>query len=67
MLASQAAVALANVRFAAGLERKVAERTTELEQRAASSRSSTASSRALRVRSISRASSTWWVTSSGMC
>ncbi|MFI4887209.1 MAG: GAF domain-containing protein [Burkholderiales bacterium] len=34
MLASQAAVALANVRFAEGLERKVAERTTELEQRA---------------------------------
>ena len=34
MLASQAAVALANVRFAAGLERKVAERTAELEQRA---------------------------------
>jgi len=35
MLASQAAIALANVRFAEGLERKVAERTTELEQRAA--------------------------------
>ncbi len=35
MLASQAAVALANVRFAEGLERKVVERTTELEQRAA--------------------------------
>jgi signal transduction histidine kinase/CheY-like chemotaxis protein len=34
MLASQAAVALANVRFAEGLERKVAERTAELEQRA---------------------------------
>jgi signal transduction histidine kinase/CheY-like chemotaxis protein len=34
MLASQAAVALANVRFAEGLERKVAERTRELEQRA---------------------------------
>ncbi len=34
MLASQAAVALANVRFAGGLERKVAERTAELEQRA---------------------------------
>ncbi len=34
MLASQAAVALANVRFAAGLERKVVERTAELEQRA---------------------------------
>ena len=34
MLASQSAVALANVRFAAGLERKVAERTAELEQRA---------------------------------
>src|SRR5207344_2428201 len=34
MLASQAAVALANVRFATGLERKVAERTAELEQRA---------------------------------
>jgi len=34
MLASQAAVALANVRFAAGLERKVAERTAELEERA---------------------------------
>ena len=30
MLASQAAVALANVRFAEGLERKVAERTAEL-------------------------------------
>jgi len=34
MLASQAAVALANIRFAEGLERKVAERTAELEQRA---------------------------------
>ncbi|HWD16923.1 MAG TPA: GAF domain-containing protein, partial [Casimicrobiaceae bacterium] len=34
MLASQAAVALANVRFAEGLERKVEERTAELEQRA---------------------------------
>jgi signal transduction histidine kinase/CheY-like chemotaxis protein len=34
MLASQTAVAFANVRFAAGLERKVAERTAELEQRA---------------------------------
>ena len=34
MLASQAAVAMANVRFAAGLERKVSERTAELEQRA---------------------------------
>ncbi len=34
MLASQAAVAMANVRFAGGLERKVAERTAELEQRA---------------------------------
>ena len=34
MLASQAAVALANVRFAEGLERKVADRTAELEQRA---------------------------------
>ncbi|HTL75698.1 MAG TPA: GAF domain-containing protein [Casimicrobiaceae bacterium] len=34
MLASQAAVALANVRFAEGLERKVAARTSELEQRA---------------------------------
>ena len=34
MLASQAAVALANVRFAEGLERKVAERTAEIEQRA---------------------------------
>ena len=34
MLASQAAVAMANVRFAGGLERKVAERTSELEQRA---------------------------------
>ena len=34
MLASQAAVAMANVRFAGGLERKVAERTVELEQRA---------------------------------
>ena len=34
MLASQAAVALANVRFAEGLERKVDERTAELEQRA---------------------------------
>ena len=34
VLASQAAVALANLRFAAGLERKVAERTAELEQRA---------------------------------
>ena len=31
MLASQAAVALANLRFAEGLERKVAERTAELE------------------------------------
>src|SRR5205807_10148857 len=29
----QAAVALANVRFAAGLERKVAERTIELQER----------------------------------
>ena len=34
MLAAQAALTLANVRFAAGLERKVAERTAELEQRA---------------------------------
>jgi signal transduction histidine kinase/DNA-binding response OmpR family regulator/tetratricopeptide (TPR) repeat protein len=34
MLASQAAVALANVRFAEDLERKVADRTSELEQRA---------------------------------
>jgi len=34
MLASQAAVALANVRFADGLERKVEQRTAELEQRA---------------------------------
>ena len=34
VLASQAAVALANLRFAAGLERKVAGRTAELEQRA---------------------------------
>src|SRR5262249_8996798 len=34
MLASQAAVALANVRFAGGLERKVDERTAELTQRA---------------------------------
>jgi len=34
MLASQAAVALANVRFAEGLERKVADRTAQLEQRA---------------------------------
>ena len=34
MLASQAAVALANVRVAEGLERKVADRTAELEQRA---------------------------------
>ena len=34
MLASQAAVALANVRFAEDLERKVANRTAELEQRA---------------------------------
>jgi GAF domain-containing protein/CheY-like chemotaxis protein len=34
MLASQAAVALANLRFAAGLEAKVAERTAQLEQRA---------------------------------
>ncbi|HWC47028.1 MAG TPA: GAF domain-containing protein, partial [Casimicrobiaceae bacterium] len=34
MLGSQAAVALANVRFAEGLERKVEERTAELEQRA---------------------------------
>ena len=34
MLAAQAAVALDNVRFAEGLERKVAERTAELEQRA---------------------------------
>ncbi|MBX3642627.1 MAG: GAF domain-containing protein [Rubrivivax sp.] len=34
MLASQAAVALANLRAAEGLERKVAERTVQLEQRA---------------------------------
>ena len=34
MLASQAAVALANLRAAEGLEAKVAERTTELERRA---------------------------------
>src|SRR6185312_7003149 len=34
MLASQAAVALANVRVAEDLERKVADRTAELEQRA---------------------------------
>jgi signal transduction histidine kinase len=34
MLASQAAVALANIRFAEGLERKVAERAARLEQRA---------------------------------
>jgi len=34
MLASQASVALANIRFREGLERKVAERTAELEQRA---------------------------------
>jgi signal transduction histidine kinase/CheY-like chemotaxis protein/tetratricopeptide (TPR) repeat protein len=34
VLASQAAVSLANVRFAGGLERKVEERTAELEQRA---------------------------------
>jgi len=34
MLAAQAALTLANVRFAAGLERKVVERTAELEQRA---------------------------------
>ncbi len=34
MLASQAAVALANIRFGEGLERKVAERTAELERRA---------------------------------
>ncbi|MFO1215176.1 MAG: GAF domain-containing protein [Burkholderiaceae bacterium] len=34
MLASQAAVALANLRAAEGLERKVAERTEQLEQRA---------------------------------
>jgi len=34
MLASQAAVALANVRFAEDLERKVTDRTAELEQRA---------------------------------
>ena len=33
MLAAQAAVALANLRFAEGLERKVAERTAQLEQR----------------------------------
>ena len=33
MLASQAALALANVRFAAGLERTVAERTTQLDER----------------------------------
>ena len=35
MLASQAAVALDNARFAEGLERKVEERTAELKQRAA--------------------------------
>ncbi len=34
MLASQAATALANLRFSEGLERKVAERTAEVEQRA---------------------------------
>ena len=34
MLAAQAAVALANLRFAEGLEQKVAERTAQLEQRA---------------------------------
>jgi GAF domain-containing protein/DNA-binding response OmpR family regulator len=33
MLASQAAVALANVRFSQGLERKIAEREAQLEQR----------------------------------
>jgi len=34
MLASQAAVALVNIRFTEGLERKLADRTAELEQRA---------------------------------
>ena len=34
MLAAQAAVALANLRFAAGLEQQLAERTAQLEQRA---------------------------------
>ena len=74
MLAAQAAVALANLRAAEALERKVAERTAEA--RAAQARpssapaswpSSTAFSRASLGHWTSKASSNWWATSCATC